>query len=99
MVARANLDYRDHGVAALLVAPTRDIPYKLYAVIAPSHGISFVPFLAVSLAARLSRFILLSAFVAIVSLGLSRWLSYRQRFAILVICWAIFYSVYFYHNK
>jgi len=63
MVARANLDYRDHGWRPLLVAPTRDIPYKLYAVIARVMALASCHFWQFSLAARLSRFILLSAFV------------------------------------
>src|SRR5580765_8442034 len=52
MVMTAHADYASHGTAALLFAPTRGIPYKLYSVIAPQYGVSVGMFVVVSAIAR-----------------------------------------------
>ncbi len=99
MAVLANADYAHHGVVALLIAPLREIPYKLYAVIAPSHEISYLPFLLVSFIARLSRFVLVSVIAATISTGLKSQLSYKQKLGLHIGFWIIFYIVYFYLNR
>jgi membrane protein YqaA with SNARE-associated domain len=85
---------RDDGAAALFLGPLKGVPYKIYAVEAPAAGIGVLAFLAVSVPARLLRFVLLAAVANL----LSRWLlgrtGLRLRTALLLAAWAVFYTIF-----
>jgi membrane protein YqaA with SNARE-associated domain len=98
MLQSANMDYAHHGVSALLIAPTRGIPYKLYTVVAPRYHIAFLAFLLFSVIARLARFVAVALVTATLSTALKNRINYKYRLAILVTFWLIFYGLYFYHN-
>lgn len=48
---------QSQGLAALLSAPFQGVPYKIYAVHAGAQDLGIVPFLLVSIFARLERFL------------------------------------------
>ena len=85
---------RDDGAAAIFLGPLQGIPYKIYAVEAPAAGIGVLAFLAVSVPARLLRFVLLAAVANL----LSRWLlgrtGLRLRTGVLLAAWAVFYTIF-----
>lgn len=92
-------EFEQHGLAALLIGPTRGIPYKIYAVEWAARGGALLPFLLVSIPARLIRFALSALVARVVANTLTRWT--RQRIAvelaILGIFWVAFYAFYFAH--
>jgi hypothetical protein len=67
MSEQANDDLRRHGALGTINGPARGVPYKVYAVQAPSHGISASAFLAASVPARLWR--MLATVLAFAALG------------------------------
>lgn len=98
MASTARSDYAHHGVVALLIAPFKGIPYKLYTVITPEFGVGIISFTLVSALARFGRFVITAMITAAISSYLSKWLSHRQRAVILAIFWVVFYALYFYRN-
>jgi len=56
MFIQAESDLQRHGVWGACAGPLRGIPYKVYAVEAPAHSMLWV-FLAVTIPARLWRFV------------------------------------------
>jgi hypothetical protein len=78
MFDQADDDLRRHGALGSVIGPARGVPYKVYAVQAPSHGISAGAFLAASVPARVWRMlatVLAFAAVGVVlrRLGRQRW--------------------------
>ncbi len=86
---------RDDGVAAVFFGPLQGVPYKIYAVEGSAAGVGLAAFLAVSVPARLLRFVLL----AVVANVVSRWVlgrtGPRLRAGVLLAAWAVFYAIYF----
>lgn len=83
------------GLVALFIGPLIGTPYKIYALEAAVLQLGFLPFLLVSIPARLIRFVLVASLVAALNHGLSRRFSVRQRQGLLVACWVVFYAWYF----
>ncbi len=94
-IASVQKQLADSGITALFLGPLGGTPYKIYAVEAANLGYGLAIFLAVSIPARLTRFVL----VTIVSGGASRVL--RRRFSLHTVqmihvgCWAVFYAWFF----
>lgn len=90
-----------HAVAAhgwfwaTLLGPLSTTPYKLYAILAPHAGAPLLVFAAASVAARLPRFLVVSAGVALIGGRLAPWLGSRRLPWVLAGCWALFYLIYF----
>lgn len=93
----------EHGVVSLFLGPLKGIPYKIYAVewAVARRGLRddtiarVIPFLLISVPARLIRFLLTSALAA----GLTRFLRIPTRVAIAIhlVAWTAFYAFYFAH--
>ncbi|HEX5758380.1 MAG TPA: hypothetical protein VF121_04260 [Thermoanaerobaculia bacterium] len=95
MIERVEREIAEHGAAATIVGPLRGTPYKIYAVLAGARGEGVWRFLAVSVPARLPRFLLLTLVAAWVSQRpLRRWSLARKR-ALLAALWGVFYAAYF----
>lgn len=61
MIARTEKDLAQRGNLAVLVGPTKGVPYKIYARTTAVHGRSLPNFLAWSVPARMARFALVPA--------------------------------------
>jgi hypothetical protein len=95
MFDKVQEDYRAHGVAGMLDGPGSGIPYKVYAVLAPSvcNPISFA---LVSIPARLERLALSwLVFTALGWLG-GRWIRNHPRLTTLLFgtVWTLIYAFY-----
>lgn len=95
MLDRVAAQLDAHGAAAALLGPLRGTPYKTYAGLAPGAGVGLLPFLLVSVPARLVRFALLTAGVHWVGPRLLPGASDRARIGVLLAVWALFYAGYF----
>jgi hypothetical protein len=81
------------GFDAVLAGSFSGIPFKLFGLEAAKQGgILFVLF---SPLLRVPRFLAIAVFVGGVSHFLKRWMSVRQRLALLLVLWVAFYSWYF----
>lgn len=98
MLGTVRADLAAHGAWALCLGPLSGIPYKIYAVLAPAR-ISLIPFVSVSVPARLER--LLASFVLFAVIGLlfrKFWPGRRSTaLAVHLIYWLVVYG--FYWNK
>ena len=83
------------GVAAVFLGPLLGVPYKIYAVEAAGAGIGLAVFLAVSVPARLLRFLVLTVVAWAISAALAGRTGPRIRTSLLVGVWAAFYIAYF----
>jgi membrane protein YqaA with SNARE-associated domain len=95
MIAEVAARLRDDGLAAVFLGPLFGIPYKIFAVEAAAAGIGLAAFLAVSIPARLLRFLLLSIITWAISAALARRAGLRFRTGLLAACWSVFYVAYF----
>jgi len=95
MIAEIQTSLRADGVGAVLFGPLKGFPYKVYAVEAGAGGISPIAFLAISVPARLFRFVILVGIASAASHLLRQNVSIRVRIGILLVAWAAFYSWYF----
>lgn len=86
---------KNSGLLALFVGPLTGTPYKIYALEAAALRLGYVPFLLVSIPARLVRFALVTSIVAALDRALHRRISLRQRQGTLLAMWAMFYAWYF----
>jgi hypothetical protein len=73
MIKQAKADLRQEGAWGAMRGPARGIPYKVYAVQAPLHGVAAIEFAAVSMLARSWRMVLLTLAFAAVGVALRRW--------------------------
>ncbi len=80
------------GAAAVLLGPLVGEPYKVYAIQCGAGGVGLLPFLIVSVPARLARFLLLT-FVAAFAARFVPPL--RARRVVLATLWLVFYMIYF----
>jgi membrane protein YqaA with SNARE-associated domain len=83
------------GVWALCQGPLSGIPYKVYAVQAPAHS-GIVPFLLVSIPARLERFLVIWALFAALGLAVKRRIAANPGCAVAAhaVYWMSVYAVY-----
>jgi len=89
-------DLAVHGWAALFLGPLTGTPYKIYAVESARLGMGLLPLLAVSVPARLIRFLLITLLAAAAARapGLRRLSAGTQRW-IHAAAWTAFYLAYF----
>lgn len=99
MVQEAHQDFAEHGAVAVLIAPIKGSPYKLYSVLSPTYGVPIAVFLGISIIARISRFVLVALAAAALSKFFSHWFSDRTLVYMHVVFWVIFYSLYFYSHR
>jgi len=95
MITEVRTALREDGVTAMFMGPLYGVPYKIYAVEAAGAGIALASFLAVSILARLLRFVLLTVAAWSISAALSRRTAPRARTGLLIAAWAAFYAAYF----
>jgi len=92
LIAEAAQSYHA-GPLAILAGSFGGIPFKLFALEAAKEG-SFL-FLLLAPLVRLPRFLAIALFVGGTSRVLQRWMTVRQRLALLLALWIVFYGWYF----
>lgn len=95
LVEREKNNLRQKGLWAILLGPLKGVPYKIYAISAPSSGILFSPFLLISVPARSARFILSILVTDLSFHWLLPKLTLEAQIGILSGFWLIFYTGYF----
>jgi membrane protein YqaA with SNARE-associated domain len=93
-IAAAKQHMADDWIMATLVGGFSGAPYKLYAAAAGEQGLSLLPFLAVSLVARLSRFLCSAAIAEGVAWLLGRAGQGRWTVPLIALFWIGFYAWY-----
>lgn len=90
---------RDTGASAIILGPLQGLPYKTYAVQAASASIGPVLFIAISVIARLLRFLLIAYVARGVSIVLSSRFNVTGKGLIVVwgVIWMAVYSLYFWY--
>lgn len=81
------------GFDAVLAGSFSGIPFKLFGLEAAKQG--GLLFLVLSPLLRLPRFLAVALFVGGISHLLERWMTVRQRLALLLVLWTVFYAWYF----
>ncbi len=94
MIERVEGEIAERGAVATVLGPLRGTPYKIYAALSGEKGEGLARFLAVSVLARLPRFLLLTLAAAGVSALLRGWSLGRKR-ALHAALWGAFYGAYF----
>lgn len=94
MSAEVRQALRGDWQSALFGAAFTGVPYKIFAGLAPAAGIAMPIFLAVSVPARLVRFLALWLVIGVLSRALSPKLGKRQQLIVLTIIWIVFYALY-----
>ena len=92
LIAEAAQSYHA-GPLAILAGSFGGVPFKLFALEAAKEG-SFL-FLLLAPLVRLPRFLAIALFVGGTSRVLQRWMTVRQRLALLLALWVVFYGWYF----
>lgn len=96
MAAAAHATIESHGwFAATLAGPLSSTPYKLYAVLAPHAGASLPLFFLASVIARLPRFLVVGAGVALIGCWLEPRLGRRRVLWVFALAWLAFYAAFF----
>ena len=94
MIDRVEAEIAERGAVATVLGPLRGTPYKVHAALSGEKGEGLARFLAVSVLARLPRFLLLTLVAAGVSALLRGWSLGRKR-ALHAALWSAFYGAYF----
>jgi membrane protein YqaA with SNARE-associated domain len=97
LVAQVQAQLEQNGLRALFLGPLQGVPYKIYAVVAGTQGLSWWAFVLVSLPTRYLRFLLAVLAARGLSGLLQRWTQRRVEFelTILLALWLEFYCFYF----
>jgi membrane protein YqaA with SNARE-associated domain len=93
-IAAAQQDVAEDWIAATLIGGFSGDPYKLYAAAAGEQGLSLLPFLAVSFAARLARFLASAALAQALAAILNRIGQGRWVLPLIALFWIGFYAWY-----
>lgn len=92
MIARADQEMASGWLPAALKGPLTSTPYKVYAALAPSQGVSLPAWIAAAWPVRLPRFLLVAAGMALIG-GLARnRISPRIGLALFTLGWVLFYG-------
>ena len=94
MCARVEQEIRQDGAVALLRGPIGGVPYKIYAVNAGAGGVPLWSFLAISIPARLARFVVIAALTVLACRVFWKTPPIARR-AIHLGMWTVFYAWYF----
>ena len=95
MLVQVQQDLSTEGILAIFFGPLSGTPYKTYAVQAASAGVDWLPFLLISIPARLLRFLAVILLCWAISSTLLRHVSQRTKYCVLLAGWLLFYSCYF----
>jgi len=95
MIAGVRFQLQSEGLPALFLGPLSGTPYKLYALEAADLQLGYWVFIAISIPARLLRFVLVTIMVGALNSLLRDRLSLPWRRGFLVACWIGFYAWYF----
>jgi len=97
LITRVETEVRDDGLVAILLGPTKGIPYKLYAVDWGARRGDFFAFMLISIPARYARFFLLPIGARAAAHLLKPWTKRRAAVEITLHAafWIAFYSYYF----
>jgi hypothetical protein len=87
MFDQADADLRAHGALGAVIGPARGIPYKVYAVQAPSHAITLGAFVAASVPARLWRMLVMVMVFAAIGMALRKFGKLRWAVPLHAIFW------------
>jgi hypothetical protein len=95
MFDKVQQDYMDHGLSGMLYGPSSGIPYKVYAVLAPSQHQPFV-FVIMSVPARLERFALSWIVFTAIGWTFQRWIRAHVQFTTILYIgfWVVTYAFY-----
>jgi len=95
MIEQVDKDFDKYGIWALCKGPISGIPYKAYSVKAGSR-VSWPAFLAVSIPARLGRFLLMWALCSALCFPIRSKILERPGWALTahLVLWSIFYAFY-----
>lgn len=95
MIAKVRNQYADMGNWAMFYGSVSGTPYKLYAFAAPAYA-GLAVFLAVSIPARLLRFLVVGGVAALAAYLLRRYLSCSDRMLTVIhaAAWIVFYIFY-----
>jgi hypothetical protein len=94
MFDKADANLRSHGAWGAVFGPARGIPYKVYAVQAPSHAISLGAFVAASVPARLWRMLAMVAVFAGIGMALRKFGKPRWAMPLHAIFWTVSVTAY-----
>src|SRR5699024_411498 len=96
MVANVERQLDEQGWSALVLGPTRGVPYKIYARTLAHGNASFGKFMALSVPARIGRFLAVTGGVAALGKLADRsGLSKTTKTGLFLGGWAAFYAWYF----
>lgn len=90
---RASLEV--DGLLAMVLGPTKGIPYKIYAVYASHVEIGFLAFFLASIPARFVRFFATAMLAAFMSKTVFTRLAFRWKVLVWLFAWCCVYLVYF----
>jgi membrane protein YqaA with SNARE-associated domain len=96
LIGFAGAEIREHGATAFFTSAASGVPYKLCALQASLHGISYPAFLLASATSRALRFLLVTTFALGCRRSPLRNCQPKTRTTIHLLCWALFYAWYFY---
>lgn len=95
MIASVQEQLDSRGMFALFVGPLIGTPYKIYALEAAGAGFGLLLFLAVSIPARMMRFVIVTTVAAAGSHVFGKLVSTHVLFIMHITVWTIFYAWYF----
>ena len=95
MLDEVGQEIGESGAVAVLFGPPQGQPYKIYAVQAGAAGMSFAAFLAISVPARIIRFVLAVLLTALVARWLRPRTTPRFQLGVLAVFWTVNYAIYF----
>jgi membrane protein YqaA with SNARE-associated domain len=98
MIREVKVSLASDGLIAMVLGPTKGIPYKIYAITANSVGISYLTFLIASIPARFLRFFLVSILTWSISTYVLKKQSMKIKYTIWAAVWIIIYIFYFLNN-
>lgn len=96
MIADVERELDEKGWAALVLGPTRGVPYKIYARTLAHGNASFAKFMALSIPARMGRFVAVTSGVAALGkLADRRGYGSKTKGLVFLGGWTAFYTWYF----
>ncbi len=95
MITDVRTQLTDTGIFALFIGPLTGVPYKIYALEAADLGIGLWTLLALSIPARLIRFVVVTFVIGMAGRLLLRKFSLRRVRTAHLACWSLFYIGYF----
>lgn len=87
-------EMKEQGVWAVFVGPGSGTPYKIYAATAASANMSLAAFLAVSVPARLLRFLGACLAARCLALVLKK-VELKRQIRVMMVFWVVIYVIYF----